>query len=717
MDCGPACIRMVAGFYGKDYPLSYLRTLSHLSREGVSVAGIRDALGKIGMESASFKMTINQLCTQCPLPAILHWDQNHFVVLYDVKRSRLSGKWLFKLANPAFGKQRLKEADFARHWLSSDKGVVVAIQPTDDFYKRRSIRQKHSFYRFFIKYVWPFKHQLLQLCIGLLGGILLSLITPFLTQALVDNGIGQHDMGIIFSLMLAQLFIFVGAFSMNIISSWITLFVGTKLNVHILSDYLQKLLKLPIHFFETKSTGDYNQRINDHSRLQNFVTQGTMDTAFSLLSALILLVIIGYYSVKLLAFYLFMTLLSALWMSYFWSKRKALDYENFKLRADNQNKLFEMMSGIIDIKINTYDKYKLGEWQQVQQQLYEMNRRVLKLGQVQSTGYALIGQLRNVLITFFIAAEVVRGNLTLGMMMSISTIIGQVSAPLSQLISFLQQFQEAKISLERSEEVHLCENEDSDKLVHLPADKYVDIHFSHVTFKYTGSIGKAAVEDISFDIPSGKTIAIVGESGSGKTTLMKLALKFYPPYSGAIYYGDHNLADCNAESLRKNVGIVMQDNFLFSDTILHNIVLGDDYDEAWLSQVLELACLKEYVDSLPLGVHTKVGQDGIGLSGGERQRLMIARAIYKRPMYLMLDEATSSLDAENEKQITNNISEQFRGKSVLIIAHRLSTVKNADNIIVLQHGRVAETGTHSQLVSRKGIYYNLVRNQLELPNE
>lgn len=717
MDCGPACIRMVARYHGKDYPLSYLRTLAHLSREGVSVAGIRDALGQIGMESASFRMTLAQLRELCPLPAILHWEQNHFVVLYAIRRSRWTGEWRYSVANPAYGKHTFSEAEFARPWLSGEQGVVVAIEPTEEFYRKMPVKEKHSFVRFARKYVWPYKREMGQLAFGLLSGTLLSLVAPFLTQALVDNGIGQRDMGIITSLLLAQIFLFLGSFSMGLISSWVTLYMGTRINIHILHDYLCKLLKLPMTFFETKSVGDYNQRIGDHSRLQGFTTQATMNTAFSIVSGAVLLVIIGYYSLFILLAYLGMTGLSTLWMSYFWKKRKALDYENFKAAAQNQNKLYEMMSGITDIKLNAYSDYKIKEWQEMQEELYRVSQKALRLGQIQGTGYTMIGRVRDILITFWIAAEVVQGDLTLGMMMSISGIIGQVGGPLSQLIGFLQQFQDAKISLERSEEVYLCRNEDSDALKELPDDRPLDIEVRHLTFRYTGSIGKAALEDVSLTIPAGKTTAIVGESGSGKTTLMKLLLKFYEPTEGRILLGGEDLACYKAESVRRHTGIVMQDNFVFSDTIRRNIVLGEDDDEERLAAALGLACLDGYVAGLPLGVYTKVGADGNGVSGGERQRIMIARAIYKRPLYMMLDEATSSLDAENERKITENLGKELRGRTLLVIAHRLSTVKNADHIVVLRHGRVAESGTHRELIARRGYYYDLVKNQLELAQE
>ena len=714
MDCGPACIRMVASAFGKEYPLSYLRTLAHLTREGVSVAGIRDALREIGMESGTFELTLEQLRTRCPLPAILHWEQNHFVVLYDVKRSRWRGRWKYYVANPAYGKHAFSEESFAHFWLNGERGVAVAVDPTQAFYDKKPVKEKHSFVRFAQKYVWPFRWEMSQSAFGMLFGILLSLVTPFLTQAMVDDGIGLRDMGLIVSIMMAQIFIFVGTFSMGLISSWVSLYMTTRINIHILSDYLTKLLRLPMTFFETKSVGDYQQRLGDHGRLQSFVTYSTLQTFFSLVSAPFYLAIIGWYSPVILVAYLFLTGLSTAWMTYFFRRRKALDYEQFKISAENQNKQYELMSGITDIKLNAYEDYKLDEWRELQERQYRMSQKTLKLGQIQSTGFTVIGQLRNIFITCWIAAEVVDGNLTLGMMMSISTIIGQVNGPLSQLIGFLQQFQDAKISLERSEEVHLCKDEDSRLQTAVPAAAPLDIEVRHLTFSYTGRIGQPALEDVSFTIPAGRMTAIVGESGSGKTTLMKLLLKFYAPTGGDILLGGRPLADYTAKSMRQASGIVMQDNFIFSDTVRRNILLGEPEDNARLARAVEMACLTDYVEKQPLGLETKVGSEGISVSGGEKQRMMIARAIYKDPQYLMLDEATSSLDAENERRITENLDRHFRGRTRIVIAHRLSTVKNADQIVVLRKGRVVECGTHAELVAQRGYYYELIQNQLEL---
>lgn len=714
MDCGPACIKMVSSAYGQDYPLSYLRTLSHLTREGVSIAGIRDALKTIGMRSASFELTMEQLIEKCPLPSILHWDQNHFVVLYGISNSCLTRTLRFKIANPAFGKQTISYKEFTNHWLNNSKGIVIACEPTDKFYSQIKIKKEYSILRFARKFVWPYKWEMAQIAMGMLFGVLLSLVTPFLTQAMVDEGIGLRDMNVIISIMMAQLFLFFGSFFMGIIGSWVSLYMGTKINIDILENYIEKLLKLPMHFFETKSIGDYQQRIGDNNRLQGFVINNSMQTFFSLVSVPFLIIVIAFYSRKILFVYVLFTIASTLWMMYFFKQRKALDYERFKLNAQNQNKMYELISGIDDIKVNVFEDYKLKEWHDMQEQIYAMSQKSLKLNQIQNTGYTLIGQLRNIIITFWIAHDVVNGFLTLGMMMSISNIIGQLNGPLSQLVNFLQQYQDAKISLERSEEVHMCEPEDLESMEQLDTLKPYDIEFNHVSFSYTGNIGKNALDDISFRIPAGKTTAIVGESGSGKTTLMKLLLKFYNPNKGSIKIGGKDLKQINSQSIRRVSGVVMQNNYIFSGTLKDNIILGLKQNKNTIDMALESACLKQFICNHPLGIETKLGNEGIGVSGGEKQRIMIARAIYKQPLYFMMDEATSSLDAETEKIITENLSNFCKERTMIVIAHRLSTIKNADNIIVLRHGKIIEMGNHLQLVALKGYYYELIKNQLEL---
>lgn len=709
MDCGPACVRMIASHFGRDYPLSYLRTLAQLTREGVSIAGIRHALESIGMQCASFRMTTNQLSDECPMPVILYWEQRHFVVLEGLTR-----KGKFIVCDPAFGRHKIYRDDFEKSWINGETGVIIAAEPSEEFYSKPNISQEHSFAAFAHKYIMPYKLQLMQSFLAMFVGMLLGLVAPFLTQAVVDQGIAGRNLGLIYDILFAQLALFVGQFLMNTIGSWVTLYMSTHISIKILRDYLHKLLRLPINFFDTKSVGDHQQRLGDHARLQSFMTRSTLGTFFSLFSIPFYLAILAIYSPIIVVIFLGFTALSSTWMAYFFNKRKTIDYEQFAINANNQTKLFELLSGITDIKINGFADYKLSEWEALQHKQYTMSQKALKLDQIQNTGFTVINQLRNILITCWIAIGVVNGTLTLGMMMSISTIIGMVSGPLGQIIGFLQQYQDARISLERSQEVHLSKPEDNDLQTDISHTQPLDITLENVTFSYTGAEDDAALNDVSITIPAGKMTAIVGESGSGKTTLVKLLLKFYTPTSGKVLLGSRNLKDITAESIRQATGIVMQDNFLFSDSIRQNIIMGEPLNTDRLCMAIEAACLNDLISHHPLGVNMKVGAEGVGVSGGERQRIMIARAIYKNPLYLIMDEATSSLDADNEARITQTINHLFQGRTRIVIAHRLSTVRNADNIVVLRHGHVVEQGTHSQLVALEGYYFNLIQNQLEI---
>lgn len=715
MDCGPACVRMVASAHGKLFPLPWLRSVACLTKEGVSVAGIRRAFSEVKMESAAFRMTLDQLAEKCPLPAILHWNQNHFVVLEKVKCRRSTRQW--HIADPAFGRRTAADADMADHWLAGDKGVVIAAEPADGFEAQTPPREAHSFIAFAREHVWPYRVSMIKSGLVMLAGLLLSLALPYLTQAMVDKGIGAKDTGLIFSILLAQLALVAGSFVIQLIGNKVTLYMSTHISISIITSYLTKLMRLPMSFFDTKSAGDYQQRIADHSRLQSFLTVGSLQTLFSLVSVPFYLVIIGTYNLVVLAAYIVFTALSIAWSVWFFRRRRALDFEQFQLNAMAQNRMYEITGGIVDIKVNGFEQYKIDQWREIQKKQYDMSLKVMKLDQRQNAGFLAIGETRNLFIMCWIALLVVDGSMTLGMMMSVSVIIGMVSGPLGQLVDFLRRLQDARISLERSDEVRMADNEDRPGMMTVDTSRPMDIELRGVSFGYGGQLGKPAVSDISFTVPAGSFVAIVGESGSGKTTLMKLLLKFYEPQKGEIKLGGRPISDYSASSLRSACGIVSQDNFLFSDTIERNIVLGCDYDRGRLDDAVETACLTDVAQSRPLGLQTKVGAEGEGLSGGERQRVMMARVAYKQPPYIMLDEATSNLDAQTEQRITDNIADRFAGATRLVIAHRLSTVRNADLIIVMRGGRVVESGTHQSLVNARGYYYELIHNQLDLPSE
>lgn len=712
MDCGPACIRMIAEYYGKKYSLNYLRNLSHLSSEGVSIAGIREGLEAIGMNVNSFKLPLEKLI-EFKFPVILHWHQNHFVVLYKITKNKKQK--YYWIADPAFAKYKLSEEEFCKEWIHGGQGVILTANPTNLFYQMLPPSENYSIKKFLLKYLLPFKNEVFQLSLGLLAGVIVSLIMPFLTQAMVDKGIGDHDISLIFIIAISQLCLFLGNYVVTILRNWIVLYLGTRININILSDFLQKIMYLPMRFFDTKSTGDFHQRIADHSRLQLFATSDTLLTAFSLISFSVFFIIIGFYSIKVLVVYTFFTIASILWMICFLKKRKAVDYKLFKIRSENQNAILEIIDGISEIKLNNFQHYKIKEWEHIQIKQYDANIESLKVNQTQSIGYIFISQFRNITVTFLVAISVVQGDISLGIMMSIAYIIGQMDSPLEQLIEFVRNLQDSKISLERAGEIHVLENEDDDKYCKKITNSASYIKLNHVYFRYGPFSNKMILNDINLLIPQGKTTAIVGESGSGKTTLLKLLLKYYPQTDGDILIGNNNIQDISSDEWRKKCGIVMQENYIFSDTILRNIVLGaDPVDEKKLIEAIRIANLQYFIESKPLKLHTQIGKSGVGISGGEKQRIMIARAVYKDPQYLFLDEATSSLDADNENTIVQNLEYFFKGRTVVIIAHRLSTVKNADQIIVLKNGTINEIGNHDQLIQKKDIYYKLVFNQLEL---
>lgn len=712
MDCGPACIRMIAEHYGKLYPLNYLRSISCLASDGVSIAGIREGLQAIGMIVNSFKLSLAGL-SDCELPLILHWSQNHFVVLYKISVKR--GKRWYWIADPACAKYKLPEDEFCKEWLNNEWGVALLATPTDLFYELIPPAEKYSIGAFLWKYLLPFKGHLIQLSLGLLGATIIALIMPFLTQAMVDKGIGNKDVGIIGIIAISQLCLFLGSYAITILRNWIVLYLGTEININLISDFLQKTMKLPMKFFDTKSTGDFHQRIADHSRLQSFATSDTLLTVFSLISFSVFFVIIGIYSIKILLAYVLFTAVSVLWMVYFLKKRKAVDYKLFRIRTENQNSILEIINGMAEIKLNNFQQFKTNEWTNIQKRQYDADIDSLKVNQWQSAGYTLINQIRNIAVTFWVAVSVAHGEITLGVMMSITYIIGQMNSPLDQLIAFVRTLQDSKISLERAGEVHILDDEDSKEKYEIIPTYTSNLTLRNVNFRYGTSSDRMILANINIIIPKGKVTAIVGESGSGKTTLLKLLLKYYEQTEGEILIGNQDMRDVSADEWRKKCGIVMQESYIFSETILRNIVLGaEEIDEHRLTEAIRIANLADFIESKPMKVYTKIGASGMGLSGGEKQRIMIARAVYKNPQYLFLDEATSSLDAENESIIVKNLGEYFKGRSVVIIAHRLSTVKNADQIIVLKGGVVVEIGSHEQLLKKNKAYYTLISNQLSL---
>lgn len=722
MDCGPACLAMVSSHYGKDFGLQYLRDKSFITREGVSLLGISEAASKIGFKTISAKLKTGDFDKEL-LPCILHWNQNHFVVLYKINKNIFTEKLIYKIADPGHGLVSLSEDKFKKSWLSDgEKGVALFLEPTEEFYKQTPPEEEKLSIKYLLKYLKPYKNQMLQLFVLLLLGTLTTLIFPILTQKLIDEGVSKKDLSVISYILLAQLAFFFGNIIFGIFRNWIMLVVGTKINIQIISDFLKKLLKLPIKFFDTKLMGDFNQRIQDHERIEDFLTSQSLLTLFSIITFSVFFGVLWYYDFRILAVYIILTIVSVVWSLYWMKKRKILDYFRFQQRSENQESIYEIINGVSEMKLNQFEDFKRKEWEQIQQKLFKINIRILKLDQVQLSGFDFINQLKNIVVTFLAASFVVKGHMTLGALLSVSYIIGQMNSPVSQLISFFRSLQDAKLSLSRLNEVQNHPEEEQENLLPLLSKKYTEqngiekgIYFKNVSFQYEGPQSPYVLKDINLFIPEGKVTAIVGASGSGKTTLMKMLLKFYEPVSGEINFNHLNINEISPLDLRKNCGVVMQDGFIFSDTIERNIATNDeniDYNK--LEKALQTANIKSFVDGLPLGLNTKIGASGNGISGGQKQRILIARAVYKNPHFIFFDEATSSLDAENEKIIHDNLQSFFRGKTVIIVAHRLSTVKNADQIIVLKNGEIVEQGNHQRLVERKADYYNLVKNQLEL---
>ena len=720
MDCGSTSLRMIAKYYGKEYSAEMLRNHCHITRNGVSMLGISEAAEYLGFRTLGVKITMEQLIHDASLPCILHWNQNHFVVCYKVKKNR-SGRYRFYIADPASQKLCYTEEEFMRCWLSTsvqgrDCGMALLMVPGVNFGKRKEECENHGqSLGFFFKYLKPYRRQVVVLLLGMLLGSLLQLVFPFLTQTLVDRGINGKNLGFVTLILIAQLVLFIAQLSVNFIRGWILLHVNTRIDIALISDFLVKLMKMPLHFFDTKKIGDLMQRIEDHSRIKSFLMGNSLGFIFSLANFVVFSVVLGYYSLLVLGVFLLGNTLYILWVAFFMKYRRELDYKRFSQSATERNKMIQLIQGMQDIKLNNCERQKRWEWERVQMRLFRISMRGLKIGQFQQSGSVFFSQTTNILITFIAARNVIMGNMTLGMMMSLTYIIGQLSAPINDFISFIQAVQDAKLSLERLNEIHSQPDEDTDikdKATALPADKTIRVE--HVTFSYDGAERNYALDDVSLEIPERKVTAIVGESGCGKTTLIKLLQGFYLPSHGSIKIGGTDLCDINPHYWRSITGSVMQESFIFSDTIAHNIAL--DTDRLEMDRVHRAAIMANadgFVRKMPMGYYTRIGMEGSGVSQGQRQRILIARAIYKNPKYIFFDEATNALDTTNEAEIMHHLNTFYHGRTVVVAAHRLSTVKNADQILVMRQGRIVEQGTHKELVAMNGYYYDLLKNQLE----
>lgn len=714
-DCGAACLRMVARYHGRHYSLEYLRELSYLDREGASLMGIADAAEKIGLRTLGVKTNFERLQNELPLPCIAHWKQNHFIVVY-----RIAGGKVY-VADPAVGKVQLTEQEFMNDWFSGvyqtePQGILLLLEPTPEFYEREGESDDRAGLNVLWQYIRPYKALVWQLILGLLLGSILQLAFPFLMQALVDKGVQLRDYNFVYLVLIAQGMLFLSQMAVEFIRGWILLHIGTRVNVNLVSDFLIKLMRLPMSFFDAKMTGDLLQRIYDNERVERFLTSSSLVTLFSVFSLGVFSLVLLFYSATIFAVFFLAAALYFGWVFLFMQRRRSLDYRRFEQMAENQSALIQLVNGMQEIKLHNAERQKRWGWERIQAKLFRINVDYLATDQMQRAGAAFINEGKNILISFIAAKAVMDGHMTLGMMLAVQYIIGHANAPLESLVQFLLAAQEAKISLERMNEIHEKPDErpkDAIRVSTLPDNG--DLWAENVSFRYGGPHDPLVLRNISLIIPQGKITAIVGSSGSGKTTLIKLLLNFYTPTEGIIRLGDINLNHIEPALWRSQCGAVMQDGFLFSDTIARNIALGfDTIDQRQLIYAAKVANIHTFIEALPLSYNTRIGPDGVGLSQGQRQRILIARAVYKNPRYFFFDEATNALDAYNERLIMQNLRQVFENRTVVIVAHRLSTVRHADNIVVLDKGEIAEQGTHDELTLRRGLYYHLIKNQLEL---
>ena len=713
MDCGATCLRMIAKYHGVTFSTSYVKKLTRLTKTGVSLLAISEAAEIVGFRSIGVKVDYSTLVKEGSFPCIAHWDQNHFVIIYRITDSKV---WI---ADPAKGLLEYSKKEFLSHWSSGkEEGICMFLETTPKFFETHSneaISRDEDDFKFIFHYAKQHKKYFIQIFFGLLVGTITLLVSPFLTQAVVDKGINYKNLNFVYIILIAQFFIFVGQTSVQIIRNWLLLHIGSRINIAMVSDFLMKLLRLPINFFESHQVGDLLQRIGDHKRVEKLLTQTGLSSLFSIINLIVFGAVLIYYDALIFGVFLAGSVLSLIWVLFFMKRRRKLDFEHFEAEAKNTERTIELLKGAREIKLNNSAQQKRWEWEEVQANLFKINLKWLGLNQVQDIGAEVLGKVKNILITFIAAKAVIEGEMTLGAMFAINSIIGQLNAPFDQLLGFALGLFDTKLSLERISELRNETDEipeGKEFLSEIPVGE--DIHLDNVSFAYDSNHTSPVIENLDVTIPGGKVTDIVVASGSGKTTLLKLLLKFFEINSGNIKVGKYELDALHSDRWREHCGTVMQDGMIFSDTIIANICLGLEEDQERFERAIELACIDDYIGSLPLGYLTKIGDEGQSLSKGQQQRLLLARAIYKNPQYLFLDEATSALDASNEKRVMENLNTLFDGKTVIIIAHRLSTVKNADKIIVLDKGKIAEFGTHQELTAAKGAYFTLVKDQLEL---
>ena len=728
MDCGPACLRMICEHHGRRFSQAWIRDLCHIGKGGVSLLGISEAAEKIGFRSLSVRLPFERLRNEAPLPCLAHWQHDHFVVVYEITRRKV------RVADPAHGLVDYSHEEFIAGTsiaggpeTPATPGIFLLLEATPDLHQRAvsgvpaDTDDSKRGLLFFYGYLKPHRRLLIQVILGMLVGLMLELIVPFLSQAVVDYGIGNLDLKFIYVLLAAQLVLSVSQTAADMIRSWLLLHIGSRISISMIADFLHKLLRLPLPFFDSRTAGDIMQRISDHRRVKSFLMSSSLDIIFSLLTFVVFAAVLALYSWKILAIFAVLTVFSVGWLCLFLKRRRMLDYKRFALDAKERDTLYEIVSAMQEIKTQGIQRDKRWDWEELGVRNYKLESRSLALKQSQRIGTFFFNNLRNILISFTAAAAVIAGEMTLGMMLATTYIVGQLNSPISRLIDFLHSGQDARLSLERMQEIYTQKDDGEDLSaapahVPFPASRQITLH--QLSFRYPGAGNADVLAGINLVIPEGKVTAIVGSSGSGKTTLLKLLLGLYKPTGGGIYLGHLPLTMFDADTWRTRCGCVMQDGHIFSASIARNVAPGrGSVDQVRMQAAVWLANLREFTDTLPNGLDTRVGADGQGLSGGQKQRLLIARALYRNPEFLFLDEATSALDANNESTILAHLRQYIQGRTVVVIAHRLSTVRDADQIVVLHGGKIVETGAHDDLVARGGAYYHLVRNQLELEND
>lgn len=722
MDCGVACISMICEWYGIYAPIPDLKKSCVPTKEGVSLKRISTTLEELGFNVVGGRATIKLLVEKAVLPVILHWSQNHFVVLFKITNKH--GKYVFHVSDPAVGVITYTQEEFEKKWISTrthdeDKGIALFIYNNQNVWGKQSFQKSTKKYRPAVVQLMPYfgryKYFFLLLVCGYIIISLLQLILPYLTQSIVDVGIANKDLSIITLILIAQLMLLIGATSVRMVNNWITLHISTRVSISLISDFLIRLVKSPMEFFDHKKIGDTVQRIGDHDRIENFITTQSLSLLYSIITLVVFSIVMLTYNVKIFIVFLAFSTVYFVWLLIFMKKRKVLDYKFFGISSASQGATYQLISGIQEAKLQNNTQEQRWKWEDIRVDLFDANIEQLKLSQKQQIGSTFINESKNIVITIIAASLVINGSITLGMMLAIQYIIGQLSVPVIQIANYIYNIQDVKISLERINEIknHLTENADRHNSLNITDNS---IKIKNLSFRYEDS-SVDVLKNINLTVDNNETVAIVGSSGSGKTTLLKLILQYYLPQNGCIEMGGTDLRDVNVQSLWDRCGVVMQDGYIFSDTIAKNIATStDEIDLSRLKYAADMARLSPFIESLPLKYNTIVGDDGRSLSSGQRQRLLIARAIYKNADFLFFDEATNALDATNEKFILQNINQFIHNKTALIIAHRLSTVKHADKIVVLEDGYVVESGTHDELISNKSYYYNLVKNQLELNN-